>query len=240
MNAQYHNFWRRLGASIIDGMVISPATTPPVLAIGYGPPWLAYLAIVVLVPVPWAYTTICHGRWGQTLGKHVTEIRVVRADTLERISYGRALRRDAGTVLLGVLGAFVFIYAVRNGDTDAYRIFDAPEVRTYKPGEEPTPGELFRDSFGAAFPSLSQLVVTALSSLWGLAEVLTMLTNQRRRALHDYIGGTVVIHDPTPREVTIGSPSPLVLEPEASDRPVAADEAGRIPDKSNHQRGTGW
>lgn len=32
-----------------------------------------------------------------------------------------------------------------------------------------------------------------LPSLWFVAEVLTMLTNEKRRALHDFIAGTVVV-----------------------------------------------
>jgi len=36
-------------------------------------------------------------------------------------------------------------------------------------------------------------ILTALPGLWFLAEVLTMLTNEKRRALHDFIAGTVVI-----------------------------------------------
>lgn len=36
-------------------------------------------------------------------------------------------------------------------------------------------------------------LLTALPGLWFIAEVLTMLTNDKRRALHDVIAGTVVI-----------------------------------------------
>ena len=36
-------------------------------------------------------------------------------------------------------------------------------------------------------------LVISLPMLWFFAEVITMLTNQKRRALHDFIAGTVVI-----------------------------------------------
>jgi len=36
-------------------------------------------------------------------------------------------------------------------------------------------------------------LLTALPALWFFAEVLTMLTNPKRRALHDFIAGTVVV-----------------------------------------------
>ena len=37
------------------------------------------------------------------------------------------------------------------------------------------------------------LYISAAYGLWFLAEILTMLTNSKRRALHDYIAGTVVV-----------------------------------------------
>jgi hypothetical protein len=36
-------------------------------------------------------------------------------------------------------------------------------------------------------------LLTGIPGLWFLAEVLTMLTNRKRRALHDFIAGTVVV-----------------------------------------------
>jgi hypothetical protein len=41
----------------------------------------------------------------------------------------------------------------------------------------------------------------ALPALWFFAEVLTMLTNEKRRALHDFIAGTVVIRTNTQEQV---------------------------------------
>jgi uncharacterized RDD family membrane protein YckC len=35
--------------------------------------------------------------------------------------------------------------------------------------------------------------VPAIFGLWFLAEIITMLTNEKRRALHDFIAGTVVV-----------------------------------------------
>jgi uncharacterized RDD family membrane protein YckC len=37
------------------------------------------------------------------------------------------------------------------------------------------------------------LIITGIFVAWFLAEILTMLTNQKRRALHDFLAGTVVI-----------------------------------------------
>ena len=45
--------------------------------------------------------------------------------------------------------------------------------------------------------SRSFWLLSALPALWFLAEVLTMLTNEKRRALHDFIAGTVVVRTNT-------------------------------------------
>jgi uncharacterized RDD family membrane protein YckC len=34
-----------------------------------------------------------------------------------------------------------------------------------------------------------------LATLWFLLEIATMLTNEKRRAVHDFIAGSVVIRD---------------------------------------------
>ncbi|HMO97182.1 MAG TPA: RDD family protein [Tepidiformaceae bacterium] len=212
MEPECRTFWQRVGAALIDGCVLSPATFPALLAIGYGPAWLAYLGILILVPVPLAYTTYCHGRWGQTLGKHATGIRVVRSDTLEPIGFGRALRRDAGAIVFSALCAAGMVAVVRSGETDAFRLFDTPEYMAYEPGEQPGFGEFFRESLGRGYPNMYSVFISIVNSIWGVAELVTMLLNSRRRALHDFIGGTVVIKvspaAATPASPVAAAPSP--------------------------------
>jgi len=45
---------------------------------------------------------------------------------------------------------------------------------------------------GRGVDSRTYWLLSSLPMLWFLAEVLTMLTNKKRRALHDFIAGTVV------------------------------------------------
>ena len=44
----------------------------------------------------------------------------------------------------------------------------------------------------SSLPVLFQFLL-AISLIWTVLEILTMLTNDKRRALHDYIAGTVVV-----------------------------------------------
>ena len=90
-----HTFWRRFLAGFLDGLVLTPLTFPTSFLIGYGSAPVAITWVILVAPVGWLYTSYCHGRWGQTLGKRALNIKVVRAEDEQPISYARAFRRDA-------------------------------------------------------------------------------------------------------------------------------------------------
>ena len=82
-------------------------------------------------------------------------------------TFPQALLRDVGLVVLNTASAVYLGYLVLTG--------------VYISGAESTnlPGEL--------------LVWASLA--WLALELVTMLTNEKRRAFHDYIAGTVVVRD---------------------------------------------
>ncbi|WP_141578238.1 RDD family protein [Actinomadura sp. WMMA1423] len=112
----------RLGAGIIDSVVLSVAAVPAVLfsirwdrmrdSIESGEPvtnpldlyniprLLAAYAVVFLLG--FAYFTVLHARWGQTLGKKAFGIRLVRAEDRSAVSWGQALGRQAIVYGIGV------------------------------------------------------------------------------------------------------------------------------------------
>lgn len=95
----YGGRWRRLVAGIVDGLIVYAVTwllTAPVL--GFRTMYegsLARQTVANLVAgvVAFLYYVLQHGRWGQTLGKRVMSLRVVRADDAGPISYGQAAWR---------------------------------------------------------------------------------------------------------------------------------------------------
>jgi uncharacterized RDD family membrane protein YckC len=111
-----------------------------------------------------------HGRYGQTVGKMVTKARVVDFRTEGTISFGQAWFREGIPMFLtlGLLGYQVS--AILTGSV--------------------SPSDIEN---GAAFAGKSFLLLMALPAAWYAAEVLTMLTNKKRRALHDFVAGTVVV-----------------------------------------------
>jgi uncharacterized RDD family membrane protein YckC len=112
-----------------------------------------------------------HARYGQTIGKMATKVRVVNFRTEGKISWARAWLREGIPLLLSLGFVGYEVYAILTG-----RI---------------TPSALEN---GQAYNENGSLWwLSVIPSLWFLAEVLTMLTNRKRRALHDFIAGTVVV-----------------------------------------------
>lgn len=96
---EYGGRWRRLIAAVIDGLIVYAVTwllTAPIL--GFRTMYEGSLARqtsanLIAGIVAFLYYVLQHGRWGQTLGKRVMSLRVVRADDAGPISYGQAAWR---------------------------------------------------------------------------------------------------------------------------------------------------
>ena len=112
-----------------------------------------------------------HGRWGRTIGKMVTRVKVVDATTEEPITYRKAFLRDAVPILL------VFPYHAHS----LYQLITGAEY-----SEIQTDLDLSAPAGGIVWTAF-------ITWIWCFAEIVTMLTNEKRRAIHDFIAGTVVV-----------------------------------------------
>jgi len=136
--------------------------------------------LIILENLTWLlYTVVMHARYGQTVGKMVTRVRVVDFRTEGKISWRQALLREGIPTLvsLGFIGYEVYAILVGKDSLDPL-------------------------SAGETVPQNLTWLISGLPALWFLAEVLTMLTNKKRRALHDFIAGTVVVRTNVADEAT--------------------------------------
>jgi uncharacterized RDD family membrane protein YckC len=137
------------------------------------------------------YTVVMHARYGQTFGKMVTKVRVVDFRTEGRISWRQAWLREGIPMALsfGLLGWQVFL--ILTGSLSPSAVTETPDNGPW--------------------------LLTALPGLWFLAEILTMLTNDKRRALHDVIAGTVVIRTNTRPNLAASDNGPqLTTDPQSA------------------------
>ena len=106
-----------------------------------------------------------HARFGQTLGKMALSIKLLNKDEKSEISIGQAVLRS--------IGPLVYVVSF---------ILNALIASMFGP-----------QSFEAI--AILLMVLMFIYWCWGLVEIVTMLFDEKSRALHDYIAGTVVIRE---------------------------------------------
>ncbi len=111
------------------------------------------------------YVVIGHGKYGQTIGKRLMNIKVFDINEQDVIGYKRAFFREAVWFFSNLIG-ITYLAAT------AYQT-----VATNKELD---------DKLNTGFIGLTM-------SIWFLLELVTMFLNKKRRALHDFIAGSVVV-----------------------------------------------
>ncbi len=161
--------WRRFWAVIFDAIILFAVMAPVAMLVEEGRnDNLALMAALdygtTLVTI--FYYILLHAAWGQTLGKMITGVKVVKNSDLSPIAFRHALTRDMVPLLVFIVGIVLINY------------LDIGIAENKQASLQPPP------IVGA---------VVFLQFLWPLLELITMLFNRRRRAIHDFIAGTVVI-----------------------------------------------
>jgi uncharacterized RDD family membrane protein YckC len=194
----FATFWQRFAATLIDVLILLPVW----LVQPWGMWFSKSVALVLTVLCPAliiGYSVCGHGLFGRTVGKWSVGIRVVRV-TGERIGWREAWLRSSVDIFLSALGVVGWIVAfVTVADGEYYGLRWVQRV----------------ENVAAHEPSWT-VWVTKVGALWLWSEVVTMLFNERRRALHDFIAGTVVIS-----ERKLPAPAP---KHDGAEQAVAADD----------------
>lgn len=178
---KYAGFWKRFAASWIDALVLM---LPLIFLL-----WLESVsrsfAFVALFPLTYlfpAYEVYFHGRSGQTLGKRGQGITVVSLDGAP-ITWKQAFMRSSVGLGLGILASMSTFVALFNITDAEFSALDWSALSARK-------AELS--------PYINQ--ITLLSLVWTWSEVIVLLFNRKRRALHDFIAGTVVVENAQPMQ----------------------------------------
>jgi uncharacterized RDD family membrane protein YckC len=174
---EYGGFWLRVGALLIDGVILLPATAMQF----FGPQWsrmyfwYSIIPMLLLNAFYWIYLV---KRFGGTPGKRILKMRITMEDgaPLTRLA---ALLRNAPLYLGSALTTFATALAARTiSDSDFIALGYLDKLRL----------------LNANAPWWNIWVSTSLQ-IFVLVTAIVMLCNYRRRALHDYIAGTVVLRE---------------------------------------------
>lgn len=166
---RYRTFWERFWAGFVDGLVFVP--------IGLLNNYISKHAQPGVLLICWAifqsltvlgYSILMHARYGQTVGKMFMGVKVWDVSESRLPSLKQAFLRDIGNVVPNVAGLVYLVFLMVSHQ------YTNPNQQLHN-----LPGE----------------IIGWAGSVWFLLEVVTMLTNQKRRALHDFIARTVVCID---------------------------------------------
>ena len=166
---QYLTFWPRLWAGFVDSLVLWPLAFVFTLTLQLDIPLWLSIIVWFLQSLIWvAYSVYMHGKYGQTIGKIVTKVKIIDAKTHNPVSFRHAIVRDSIPILIIIISEVYLAYHLATGTISIDDLIN---------GESGTGAGWFLLIFAG----------------WYLAEIITMLTNDKRRALHDFLAGTVVV-----------------------------------------------
>jgi uncharacterized RDD family membrane protein YckC len=176
-NKIYGGFWPRVAALLLDTLILSPFTI-----------LISYLNIVSLsnyyytsiasLSVVLIYNIYFVRQNGGTPGKRAMGLKIVKADGTE-MDWQTAFLRYIVMFLVTSLSVVITLLKVGNADADEYESLSWLEKIQYI-------GKL-----GGSASTVS----TVITNAWMLAGIIALLSNPKKRAVHDFIANTVVIKD---------------------------------------------
>jgi uncharacterized RDD family membrane protein YckC len=172
----YVGFWKRTIAALIDCLailVIFHFLLPAQDSDRSGAIIFAALSSVTFA----VYSIYFNKRFGGTPGKLAVGIRITMTDG-ERLRWSQVWRRSSVDIVLAVLFLVANVWAFVNTNAEQYAVLTKSErlhfLQTHRPSW-----------FGS---------VSVFQEVWIWSELIALLFNKRKRAIHDFIAGTVVIH----------------------------------------------
>lgn len=161
---QYSSFGQRLISNLIDSLILLAAGKLIDLFFDFESQ-ISYILYFIITPIyTLSYFVILNWKYGQTIGKMAMKIIIVDITETKGISLKQSILRDSVWILFELIGSTVVIYMIIK---EGYYSDKAYDFQTN--------------------------IISRITIFWALAELITVLFNKKRRAIHDFIGNTVVI-----------------------------------------------
>jgi uncharacterized RDD family membrane protein YckC len=126
----------------------------------------------------WVYYIYFPKEYGGTPGKLILKIKIIRIDG-ESIGWREAILRDLFMLIFTIINDIILLYLILRTDNTIFKEYTWEEYARYIISQVP--------SF---FSTISKIL-----NIWTLSEFIILLLNKRKKALHDYIAGTLVIKE---------------------------------------------
>ena len=125
---KYTTFWDRFGAGLVDGFILMPIGLLLAFVFDFTSPVGWYIAGVIQVAIFYSYSILMHYKYGQTIGKRATSIRVI--DHMEErmeLTLQQAVLRDAVPLLFDVAILFVALISLITTNSFSDEYFNMPQ-----------------------------------------------------------------------------------------------------------------
>jgi uncharacterized RDD family membrane protein YckC len=169
----YSGFWSRFGANLLDGLIFIPYSFLLLFVNSFDKSIYFFTFIPNLLFIFW-YNIYLPKRYGGTPGKIIVGIRIVGIDS-SPIGWKEAFLRYSVTIAFSVLNMSMMLIAVLLADGEIYDNLNWLQKSVYLSG------------------IAKNNIITILSNIWIWSEIIVLLFNKRKRAIHDFIAGTVII-----------------------------------------------
>lgn len=173
----YAGFGQRLGSLLLDFVFVLPVS----FAILYANRLGLYVHLITLIPSLvfslWYHVYLTQ-RNGGTPGKTVINLKIIRIDG-NPIGWREAILRHIVLFGLTLVSTVMMVISVFQADPDVFNSFDGDWLKQAQ----------YLNSF---HPNFNIFYLWA-TNIWVYSELIVMLTNKRKRAIHDYIAGTVIV-----------------------------------------------
>jgi uncharacterized RDD family membrane protein YckC len=172
----YAGFWKRFGAAIVDLLVFIPLLIVFHFLQGISIP-VAMVVVVFSTTSFWIYLIYFHYKFGATLGKMATGVKL-SCPNGSNIQLKHAVLRSSVDLGFSFFVLIAQVIAISNAQPETYL----------------SSGYVERANLIVPlFPSWHQ-PIDILGQIWFWSELIVLLFNKRKRAIHDFIAGTIVIH----------------------------------------------
>lgn len=171
----YAGFWRRFGAFWLDFVITAPVSSGVLYINNLGRLNSIY-TVIPLYAFFFMYQIYFVKLWGATPGKIITKIKIIRNDGIP-VNWSEAILRHIITFVLGIIGAIALTIPLVNMTDTEFASMGLKE----------------RALLIVQLAPFWHKIVHWANGIWGWSEFIVLLLNKRKRALHDYVAGTVVI-----------------------------------------------
>lgn len=164
---RFDTFWERFWAISIDGFILNLVLQIPRLFAFPAFSTIALLLEIVVCNIPYLYAVLMLGKYGQTIGKMIMKVKVVDNTTEDKISYSQSFMREIVPMVLVTTSVLLYFILFSDIDLENFQL--------------------------SALGYILILLPSAMLAIWSILEIVTMLFDDKNRALHDKVADTVVI-----------------------------------------------